>query len=64
MAHLANEACTRIIVFVDAMTKPDETKFIVFILGACDVFRDVTDVANLIEHVQCGFIGTAVCRAP
>ena len=64
MAHLANNARTRVIILVDTVSETHQAKGIIFIFGAGEKFRDIVDIADFHQHFQHRFIGAAVRRSP
>ena len=64
MAHLANDRRARIEVLVNAVTEAHQAERIVLVFRLFDVLADLADITDLFEHVEHGFIGAAVCRAP
>src|SRR5713101_2371742 len=64
MAGFAHELCPRIVVLVDAVPEAHEAHARVLVLRALDEFPDPGHIADLLQHLQAGFVGAAVSRAP
>src|SRR6266851_769440 len=64
MAGLAHELRPRIVVLVDAVPEAHEAHARVLVLRALDEFHDPGHIADLLQHLQAGFVGAAVSRAP
>ena len=64
MAHFADNASARIVVLVDPVAETHQPERVVPVLRAFEKLRNVADIADLIQHVEHGFVGTAMGRAP
>src|SRR6266571_7047160 len=64
MAGFTHELCPRIVVLVDAVPEAHQPHPRVLVLRALDEFPDPGHVADLLQHLQAGFVGAAVSRAP
>src|SRR6266571_5734518 len=57
VAGLAHELCPRIVVLVYAVPESHEAHAGVLVLRALDEFADPGHVADLLQHLQAGFVG-------
>ena len=64
MRRLLHDFGARIIVFINAMAKAHQPETIILVLGSGDEFGNVFDMADFSQHLQRGFIGAAMRRAP
>ena len=64
VAGLLHDLGARIVVLVDAVAEAHQAERIVLVLGPLDVLGNAVDGADLLEHVERGFVGAAVRRAP
>ncbi|MNZ77097.1 hypothetical protein D3C78_956220 [compost metagenome] len=53
-----------VVVLVHAVAEAHQTERVVLVLGTLDELRNVLNGFDLFQHLQCGFVGAAVCRAP
>ena len=64
MASLLNQPRARIIVLVNAMAEAHQHGVIFPDLHTLQELRNVLHVTDMIQHLQHGLVGAAVCRAP
>ena len=64
MAHLADDLGARVEVLVDAVAEAHQAEARFLVLGLVDRRLHVFRAADLFQHLQHGFVGTAVRRAP
>jgi len=64
VADLAHQLGPGVEVLVDPVTEAHELEGIALVLGAGDVFAHPGNVADFFQHLQAGFIGATVSRAP
>src|SRR5690606_1497431 len=60
VAGFAHYRGARIVVFVDTVTEAHQLERIALVLRLGNVLLDVRHIADLVEHVQHGFVGAAV----
>ena len=54
----------RIVVLVNAVAEARKAEIVVLVLRLFNVFGDAIDGADLLQHLQCGFIGAAMRGPP
>ena len=64
MAGLAQHLGTRIEILVDAVAESEQAERIVTVACPVHIFRNIVLVADLVKHVQHGFVGAAMRRSP
>ncbi len=64
MAGLLHHLGARIVVLVYAVAEAHQAEARRLVLGLGDVLEDALDRADLFQHVESGFVGTAVRRTP
>ena len=64
VAGLLHHLGARIVVLVDAVAEAHQAEAGVLVLGLLHVFGNAIDGADLLQHVERGFVGAAVRGAP
>src|SRR5690606_33540507 len=64
VAGLLHHTRARVIVLVNAVAEAHQAERIILVLRLLDVFGNAINRADLLKHVERGFVRAAMCRAP
>ena len=64
MAGFAHQFCARIEILVYPVAKSHQPERVIFVFSAVDIFADARLIADFFQHIQAGFICSAVCGPP